>query len=128
MMEELLATLDERFGTWKILESEIYNQTLNFTNGVRSYTPGKPELVEIIEKYGFQPMTEDAPFSFRMHTTEHGLKGIENYTTLYVVREALINPEKAEEIINGEKERRTENTMRYNSCVGQSLGYKCYPL
>jgi hypothetical protein len=127
-MEKLLAELDLRFGEWTILDCEIYGQALNFTYGIKSYASSKPKLVEILENYGFHPTKQDAPFSFRMHTTEHGMKGIDNYTTLYVVREAMVSPERATDIIEREKERRTQNTMRYNSCVGQSLGYKCYPL
>jgi hypothetical protein len=130
-MKSLLQELDEKCGDWRVLQCEIQNEILNFSSGVKDYTPNPkdlPEFVQIIMKHGYQPISQDSPFTFRMHTTEHGMKGIDNYTTLYVVREALANPDKAEEIISKIKKEYTKNTMRFNSCVGVSLGYKCYPL
>lgn len=131
-MKSLLEELDEKCGDWEILQREIYNEILNFSNGVKDYTPDLlkklPEFVQIIMRHGYKPITQDTPFTFRMHTTEHGIKGVDNYTTLYVVREALANPDKAKEIISNMKKEHTKNTMRFNTCVGVSLGYKCYPL
>jgi hypothetical protein len=134
-MKTLLQELNEKYGERELLYCEIDGFIMNTraSQSANQIRREKPELVKILEGHGFDPCQEDTPFSFRVYCVDYGIHGADTWTTLYVIREALValltnTEDKAKEIMEKAKEGHTFNRIRFNDCVGRSMGLKSYVL
>jgi|GEM_PF-3597198 len=134
---QLLKELDDCKGNcnWEIASCEIQGFIMN-TRAPQSANPVRrevPELVRVLERCGFKPCQEDTAFFFRVYCVDYGIHGADTWTTLYVVRGAIVavlntDPDKAKELMDKAKEGYTFNNIKFNDCVGRSMGMKSYVL